>query len=515
MTSSTRPFCGYRRLTEDRHGVKVGYSVQTKASEAYAKREGIVIGEWYEDGDTTASKEDVHREEYERMLADVESGKWAGIVVWKIDRLTRLVYEYERCVRIARRGRGHIVSSSNGYTTKDPGGVAMLRQEVSFAEQEITNIQIRVKGNKQERSESGLYHGGGRRPYGFAAPKHDKRHRVTNSGKVGVKHVDHEVENLRNAAERIAWGGESYGQIIEEWHSAKPPIYGATGAPWTTKTLQTILTSPRMIAKRTFRVEDPDTGEITETLVKAEWKPVLKKKTWEQLCRLVTRADHKATNLRYLLGTVVFCGQCDRPLTGAVRKYTKAGVETSTPTYRCRSGLADKERGSCGKLSVIAEPVERLVVARILRRLAASRGFVGQMENPTDIHKRITKAAAEVDKYQAELDALAKADESGELRMTVAQLLTYRKPLLAKWDKAQSDLLALERKLLVPAPRGSDFDDLPGWYEALNASQRQRLVRLHVERVTVLSPGRSGRFFKPERVAVLLTPAQEVGGQGQ
>lgn len=510
-----RPWCGYRRLTEDRQGVKIGYKIQTKRSEEHVAPLGIVIGEWYEDANITAADEDVERPDYERMLADVAAGKWGGIVVWKIDRLTRLVYEYERCVRTTRKARAYIIASSTGANTKTTTGIAMLRQEVSYAEQEISNIKERVTANKQERSHDGLYHGGARRPYGFAAAKHDKRNRVTNTGKVGVKHVDHEVEILRDAAERIAWGGESYLQIITEWHAADPPIYGATGAPWTTKTLQTILTSHRMIGKQISRTEDAETGVVTETPVNAVWKPVLKKKTWEQLRRKVGHAEHKATNLRYLLGGIIFCGGCDRHLTGAARKYIKGGVETSTPTYRCRSGSADKVRGSCGKLSVIAEPVEKLVVARVLRRLASSRGFVGYMENPNDIQKRIIAADAQVDRYKQELEALSLADESGELRMTVAEMVKLRKPLLAKWDEATSELQSLQQRLAVPMPRGEDFDDLPAWYEGLKASQRQALVRAHVTRVTVLAPGRSGRFFKPERVVVLLTPAQEVGGQGQ
>ena len=495
---SSRPFAGYRRLTEDRYGDKDGYKVQTKVCEADADRRGIVIGEWYEDPDITAADEDIERPEFLRLMEDVRAGKWGGITVFKIDRLTRMVLEYEQAVRATRKTRGYIISAVNGATTETPTGVAMLRHEVGHAEQEILNIRDRVTANKRYRSEKGLYHGGGRRPFGFEGAKKDKRHRVKNTGRVGVKHVKHEVELLNDAAERIAWGGETYSDIIADWHSRTPPVYGVTGAPWSIKTLQTVMTSPRMIGKRIYRVEDPQTGEVTEKSVKAVWKPVLKKKTWEELCRQVKKADHRETQLRYLLSGIAVCGRCGRGLTGALRKYEKGGEMVPTPTYRCKGGAADKARGSCGKLSVIADPVDKIVAANVLSRLMRTRGLAAQIVDVPGIEAQLGRLDTEIAELDEDIVLLAK--ESGSMR--AAEYLAVRAPKVAELEKKMAARDALVRELDVPHPDQDDYKDLPGWFSALKVSQRKALITRNVGTVTVLAPGRSGRYFDPSRVVI-------------
>jgi DNA invertase Pin-like site-specific DNA recombinase len=503
--TSMKPLCGYRRLSVDRHGTKIGPRIQTDTSEAWAAREGLVIGQWYEDKDTTAADEDVVREGFEQMLSDLAAGMWGGIATWRIDRLVRLSPDFERCFMVARRAGGFIVTTHDGMSTRDPNGLVMLRMQTMFADAEVAGMKTRIKANKAERRKRGAFKGGGRRPFGFAGAIYDESgEKVVNSGKVGVEHVPHEVALLRDAAHRIARGGESYGDVIKDWHSRTPPVYGAVGSPWNPKTLQSILTAPRIVGKQVYRATDPATGEVVEELVKAVWEPVIDEATWTALKALARPGNHRGGKRKYLLSGAVFCGQCGGPLTGAIRKYPKGGELMATPTYRCRNGTADKERGSCGKLSVIAEPVDKLVAAHILTRLRRTRAAMAGVLSEDDdrIHRELEAATAEVDDCDAELNELAA--EKGRLgsKMKFSEWAAMREPIERRRDAAERRQEALRQQLSVPTPAGAEWSDLPAWWEGLTMAQQRKLVSVYVQAVRVLAPGRSGRHFRAERVVI-------------
>lgn len=506
---SKKPLGGYRRLTSDRHGNKIGYDVQTESAEGWAARNGYTIGHWYTDPDVTAGDEDVYREEYEQMLRDLEAGLLGGIIVMYMDRLTRLTYEYERTLRIARRANAIIVCA--GDNTIAPGdNEDWQRMKVMMAQSELNQMKRRIKANKQKRSKGGEYHGGGRRPYGFMGPEYDESgEKVINTGLVGVMHVPFEVARLREAAQRIAWDGETYLDVINDWHASTPPVYGATGAPWNTKTLQAILTSPRMVGRRIHRTVDPDSGKLVESEVRAVWEPVLDERTWLQLKATRKTLPGKGGRSFYALSGLALCGRCDQPLTGATRKYHRGGGVASVRTYRCRSGANDKARGHCGKLSVLAEDVEQMAMSLAFERLRLTKGAVAGVAEESELQRQMAEASEEIDYCDGELGALDEAQASRQFRLPVRSWLAARGPLEEQRNEAVARLKALQAMASVPTPAGRDFDDLVSWFDALTVGQKSKFARAHIEQVKVLAPGRSGRYFQQDRVKVRLAGAKQ------
>lgn len=512
---NAKPWVELTRLTQER-GIKVGHKAQHQANAAYAERAGITIGSWRKESNVSTSDRGVYREVYEGILAEIEAGVWGGILVWRPDRLVRQSYEFERCLRLTRDSRALIATSCENWTTIDPDGVDRIRSAVAFAEREVEGMKLRIRANGNQRSREGLYHGGGFRPWCFEGPKRDKATgRVKNSGRIGIKHVEAEVELANEAANRIAFNGETYTDVIEDWHTRTPPVYGVTGAPWSPSTLQKSLTSPRMVGKQLVKITNPETGEVIEKSVKAQWKPVLPKATWKQLVSMLDTQRHKAGRIRYLLTPVLECGRCHRRLTGCARKYNKGGQLVSTPTYRCRSHANDKARGACGKLNVIAEPVERLVIARVFQRLMRTREFGSGLRQTDDLQAQIALQYAAVKRVSADLVTLENAQKDKAQRIPMAKFLEYRRPILDELDEVKAKLAALTQQLQVPHPAGEEWADLPVWFETLSEGQKAKLVLAHVKRVVVLPPGRSGRYFKPERVVVALADSHEVDGESE
>lgn len=506
---SSKPVAGYRRLTSDRHGNKIGYQVQTEAAELWAAQHGYRIEHWYTDPDVTAGDEDVWREEYEQMLLDLQGGRWGGIVVMHMDRLTRLTFEYERTLKIARRAGGFIACTSDNSISLEETGEMSQRMRVMFAQSELNQMKRRIKANKQKRSKGGEYHGGGKRPYGFLGPEYDESgEKVINTGLVGVVHVPFEIARLQEAARRIAWESESYTDVIKDWHAQTPPVYGSTGSPWTTKTLETILLSPRMVGRRLYRVVDTESGKLIETEVQAVWEPVIDERTWQQLRAMKRTVVPRNSRSYYPLSGLARCGRCEGPLTGVVRDYRRGGEVVPVRGYRCRSHPTDKAKGYCGKLNVLADEAERHVLSLVFERLMRTKGLVAGVSEQSDIQAEMAEAGEEIKLCDAELAALDEAQGDRSQRLTVKSWLAARTPLLDQREEAASRLKSLQAQMAVPSPAGDDFDDLVGWFEKLKLSQKTKFVRAHVQSVAVLPTGRTGRYFNPDRLVVRLAGAQ-------
>lgn len=511
---SSRPWCGYRRLSQDRTaGRKIGPEIQTDSGARWVRNCVLPLGaaevdHWYQDTET-AGDEQVWREEYEQMLVDLAAGVYGGVVAYRCDRLTRLTGEFDRLLKAAARGNAEVAVSDENLRSGRPDDVTMMKFKVVLAEAELKGMKVRIKANKRRRSEKGFYNGGGNRPYGFEGATYEidgtGEKFVTNSGRVGVVHVAEETANIQEAARRIAWERESYTDVIKDWHSRTPPIYGSTGSPWNPKTLETVLTALRMVGKRLHRSIDEKTGVEIETEVKAVWEPVLDIETWEQLRRRKRTHQPRGPRQRYLLSGLLKCGRCGRPLTGCNRRYFKDGEMRDNPSYRCKSHPSDKARGACGRLNVLAEPVEKIVVARALHWASQSEKLTSALSAEDDLQAQYEGASVEIEKCDAELEELQLLKEERGRSMSLKEYMRLRDPIVADRESAQARSDSLLQRLQVPIPTARDRSNLVAWFEGMSPSQSRKFLEAWIGSVSVAAPGRSGRYFNPDRVTV--TPA--------
>ncbi len=99
MPAPAKRNVGYARISDDRTGENASVKRQKIAVEAYAATLGEVIDEWYEDKDKSASKQNVVRDEYERLLQDAEHGAIGAVWALTDDRVYRGVDEVPRLAR--------------------------------------------------------------------------------------------------------------------------------------------------------------------------------------------------------------------------------------------------------------------------------------------------------------------------------------------------------------------------------------------------------------------------------
>jgi DNA invertase Pin-like site-specific DNA recombinase len=100
--ASLIPVISYARISDDGEGDRHGVNDQHRVNANTARRFGLLIVAEFTDNDRSASKAEVIREDFERMLKALKAGHLAdgtpvrGVVVLADDRLARRAGDYER-----------------------------------------------------------------------------------------------------------------------------------------------------------------------------------------------------------------------------------------------------------------------------------------------------------------------------------------------------------------------------------------------------------------------------------
>ena len=122
----------------------------------------------YTDVDLSAYDRRVQRDGFERLLHALAAGTYAGVIVWKIDRLVRQPRDLERILDALEAGGASLASVHDPVDVSGPMGVAMLRISVVMANVESANISIRGRRKAEELARAGKPCTGGTRAFGYS-----------------------------------------------------------------------------------------------------------------------------------------------------------------------------------------------------------------------------------------------------------------------------------------------------------------------------------------------------------
>ena len=225
----------YTRISQDATGQKAGVTRQLKDSRALAKRLKWKVVDTYDDNDTSAYDGSV-RKGFERLLADINSGRIDAIVCWHPDRLYRRIKDLQRLVDLA--DRGVTIASVNGgeLDLSNATGKMLARILGSVAEQESEHKgERRVAANK-DRATNGAWRADGPRVFGYTQGGNGER----------VVPLEPEATAVRQAATDVL-AGRSLRSICMEWNERgllTPKARTGTrkgGSTWTNLQLRRLL----------------------------------------------------------------------------------------------------------------------------------------------------------------------------------------------------------------------------------------------------------------------------------
>ena len=153
-----------RVSTEDQ--AREGFSLpeQEKRLRAMCEYKGYEIYKLYKDAGISA-KTGNYRPAFEELLQDIKDKKCNTIVVLKLDRLTRSVYDWENILKFLEENDAYLDCANDDINTTNANGKMISRILTSVSQQEIERTSERTKIGLAGAIKSG--HIPGHTPFGY------------------------------------------------------------------------------------------------------------------------------------------------------------------------------------------------------------------------------------------------------------------------------------------------------------------------------------------------------------
>jgi DNA invertase Pin-like site-specific DNA recombinase len=167
-----------RVSTEQQRDSRAGLDAQRSAIAAECKRRGWEVVETIEDAGFSAR--DLRRPGIQTALEELESRRADGLVVAKLDRLSRSMLDFTSLMAQAQRQRWALVALDCGVDTTTPAGEAMAHVLATFAQFERRLIGQRTREALAARRAQGVRLG---RPVRLSSRIRQRIERERTSGK--------------------------------------------------------------------------------------------------------------------------------------------------------------------------------------------------------------------------------------------------------------------------------------------------------------------------------------------
>lgn len=463
--STPRSAAVYCRISHDPSGERLGVRRQEVDCVAEARRRGWRVAQVYVDDDRSAYNTRKPRPEYQRLLSDIAAGEVDGVMVWRLDRLHRQPRELEEFIVLCDHRHVALATVTGDVDLSTTQGRLVARTWGAFAVHESEVKSERIKRALLERARRGKDQWV-TRTYGYNADR-----QTVNKAEAAV---------IREAVHGIL-EGESLISLCRDLNRRGVPT--THGAPWSVATLRRVVTNPRIAGQAQYR------GEVVG---KGQWQAIIQPSESARVRDDVARR-YRAPGPRdsgFLLVGLVRCAWCGRPLWSqpSATRYARRG------RYGCSSHPGS---GGCGRISVVAQPLEAYVYAALLERLESAQASSELKTMVRDRHW--VRAQSQLQRAEQRLADLARDYASGAL-------------LRAEWQAARRTLLETARHagaVLADDRHARSVATFVGHRELLEAAwpsmsidRRRSIVRSVIDSVEIHPALWGQRFFNAKRVVI-------------
>ncbi len=273
-----------------------------------ALAEGMDVIDKYEDRVSASRYEKRVRGAWQRLLADIKSGKLECVALWESSRGSREMEDWVKFLKLCREHKVRIRVKTHGRTYKMENARdfrSMLEDGVD-SEYESEKTKLRGERARQTKITEGRPHG--RYLYGYTS-EHDKTrdrfNRVEDPEKAAV---------VREAASRVA-RGDGLRTISLDFNRRGVPA--PSGGLWDQGTqVRRLVSNPGYIGQWV---------EGTRVVGKASWAPILDEETF-YACRDILSDKNRRSwsdgNVKHLLNGIATCAKCG----GRLRNIKNRGI---------------------------------------------------------------------------------------------------------------------------------------------------------------------------------------------
>lgn len=398
---------GYIRVSTAEQSLK-GLSIETQIAEIkeYAKLHGMKLEDVYIDRGITARKSLEKRVEFMRMMKDVASKKINHIIVLRLDRFFRNVYDYHKMMNeYLEPNKCDWSAVKEQYTTATTNGRLMINLRLAIAEQECDTDSDRIKDVLAHRVNLG-YAISGSTPLGY---KVENKKVVIDEEKVHIiKEMFDTFESNFSMRKTLFYISNKYGIKIAYKNFVR-------------------------IFKNKLYI-----GEFRGNTNYCE--PIITKEQFSNVQRLIKLNRHPAKNeYFYIYSRLLKCDKCGRTLSGIhyIRRHN------TYIYYRCNRAFNDME---CENRTVINQDyLDDLLLNNIEKYATEHIAAVKKIEqskrtntksNRKTIEKKLQRlndlyvnGFIDMKKYKADYDELQKqiVDDNPEEEKDVTALLAFLK----------------------------------------------------------------------------------------
>jgi site-specific DNA recombinase len=459
---------------------------QREAAEAYIESQRMLgwraLPDRYDDGGFSGGN--MERPALLRLLADVDAGKVDVIVVYKIDRLSRSLLDFMNMIELFNKKGVNFVSVTEHFNTTDPTGRMFLGILITFAQYEREVIAERIRDKVAAAKRRGKYCGG---PaiLGYDVDRENKKLLINPDEAPLVQHIFRRFTQLASAR-KLARELNEQGYKTKSWVTKKGKH--REGTEWNTGHIY------RLLGNRIYIGEVVHKGESYP----GEHQAIVEKELWEKVQTILsenTRAKLSKAKTKMIspLQGVIRCGHCDCSMGPT---YTQKGERRYT-YYICEKDA---------KRAVSRCPLKRVPAGDIEKAVLEQLGAV--FRTPTLVAKTYF-AAREME--EAERERLVKQKEQLEedlaaVRKRALELMSPdnnepdREEKLAKVNQravtltrhlanVSARLQVFEGDQVTERDVSEAFESIETFWEDLFPLERNRLVRLLVERVEIRETG--------------------------
>lgn len=413
----------YNRISLDKHSDEKAVRRQSEDAHNLARSRGwTVVGE-YTDNSLSASRPEIERPEYNRLLADYRAGAFDALICFDLDRLTRQPRQLEDWIEEAEK-RGLVVVTLNGEADlSTDGGRMFARVKAAVARGEIERKSARHKRANRQRAEAGHWQFS-RRPYGYD--------RI--NGEIVI--VEAEAEIVRECYKRYN-AGESLYAIANDLNERGVPLHSAD-AEWSMRRVQQMLRNEHYAGIVTHLGKRIDGAKPT-------WTRLIDDRTWSDYLAMRdgrTREGAWSTAPKHLLSGMIFCGVCGaRMLARPDYRRNADGSRRTFQAYACQERWC---------VQIKAEEVEPVVNGIVLARLA-DKGIVKALREEPDTAPLVAEIKKLRDRQsnliEAIADGLPRAEARQRARRLAERVEALEKRLSAMRQESPLTDLAMSRSI--------------------------------------------------------------------
>lgn len=342
--------------------VKEGYSISAqkqKLQSFCASQDWHIVGFYVDEG---VSAKDMNRPELNKMMKAIKSGEVECVLVYRLDRLTRSVFDLYKLLEIFDQHQCKFKSATEVYDTTTAMGRMFITIVAALAQWERENLAERIKMGQNEKARQGKYvH---RTPhFGYDLDKSNWQLVIREDEAKVVRRI-YEMYQAGDGMNKIAT------TLNKEKHFTR---YGNS---WSDNTIGKILKHKVYVGTNVW-------GEVE---VENTHEPIVPIDEWTAVQKLIkNRASLHPQNAGsgYIFSGTLRCSSCGSSLSGTHANYTnKDQTKVKYRYYRCRKHI----RAACKNPSRVMESRMEEAFLEYISRLDGNRVIskMDVMSDPTE-----------------------------------------------------------------------------------------------------------------------------------